>query len=208
MSIYLNNNSVSTLVQGYAHTREGLLVWLEIAPQHPKLVGAIRAELTSNTRRYLQLRDEERNHSRLVYGLGRGYLNLTAEAPELAVGHGARAKLLRMIAPEAARPEDVNRPFYALAWPGLDPATALAAMLERHSPWPVQIGWGAYLLEMTVEAYGAQALASGGTAPAGYAFQANTPWAELISQGVRQGMIDLQGAARPLPVAIPELVAA
>ena len=28
MSIYLNNNSVSALVQGYAHTRAGLLVWL------------------------------------------------------------------------------------------------------------------------------------------------------------------------------------
>ena len=57
------------------------------------MVGAIRAELTSNTRRYLQLRDDENSHFKMVYGLGRGYLNLTSDAPELAVGQPASLPL-------------------------------------------------------------------------------------------------------------------
>ena len=131
MSILIGNASVTAVVRGYAHTSSGLIVWLELAPQHPKVIGAIRAELTSNTQRYLQLRDDEAGHFKMVYGLGRGYLNLTADAPELAVGQRARAQLLRMIAPEAVHPEDPRQEFYALSWPGIDPATALAATLER-----------------------------------------------------------------------------
>jgi hypothetical protein len=207
MSIYISNNSVSAVVQGYVYTAEGLVVWLEIAPQHPKVVGAVRAELTSNTRRYLQLRDDEVGRSKMVYGLGRGYLNLTADAPQLAVGHRAKAQLLRMISPEAVKPEDVSRQFYALAWPRLDPATALAAILERHSPFPVQIGWGPHLLAKAVEEYDAEPLISGGKAPAGYAFPADTPWADIISQGIREGKISLDGALKRLPVLIPELAA-
>jgi hypothetical protein len=207
MTIHISNQSVSAVVQGYAHTRDGLIVWLEIAPQHPKVVGAVRAELTSNTRRYLQMRDDEVGRSKMVYGLGRGYLNLTADAPQLAVGQRSRAQLLRMICPEAVKPEDVSRPFYALAWPGLDPATSLVATLERHSPFPVKIGWGPYLLAKAVDEYGAELLISGGKAPAGYAFRAETPWADIISQGVRESEIALDGALKRLPVSIPELVA-
>ncbi len=191
MSITITNASVSAVVRGYGHTREGLVIWLELAPQHPKVSGAIRAELTSNTRRYLRLRDEDSGHYKMVYGLGRGYLNLTADAPELAVGHRARAQLLRMIAPEAVHPEDLHQEFYVLSWPGIDPATALAAILERSTPFPVQIGWGAYLLSRALQDYDAEPLVTGGQAPQGYAFQHDTPWADILSQGVRNGDITL-----------------
>ena len=117
MSITIKNDSVSTVVAGYACTPSGLVVWLDLAPQHVKVVGAIRAELTSNTRRYLRIFDREQERNLTVYGLGRGYLNLTADAAQLAVGPRAKAQMLRMIAPEAVQPEDTQAEFYALAWP-------------------------------------------------------------------------------------------
>jgi hypothetical protein len=207
MSIYISNNSVSAIVQGYIYTQEGLIVWLEIAPQHPKVVGAIRAELTSNTRRYLHLRDDELSRGKMVYGLGRGYINLIADAPQLAIGHRAKAQLLRMISPEAVKPEDVSREFIVLAWPGLEPATSLSATLERYSPFPIQIGWGPYILRKSVDEYGAKLLISGGSAPYGYSIRANTPWADIISQGLVEGEITLAGALKSVPISIPELVA-
>ncbi len=39
MSILISNASVSAVVRGYAHTREGLVIWLELAPQHPRVMG-------------------------------------------------------------------------------------------------------------------------------------------------------------------------
>ena len=45
---------------------------------------------------------------------------------------------LRLIAPEASRVEDYTQPFIALDWPGLPASTALAAMLEQGSPYPMQ----------------------------------------------------------------------
>ena len=191
MSIRISNSSVSTVVRGYAHTQAGLLVWLEMAPQHPKVVGAIRAEMTSNTQRYMQLRDDPADQRKTVHGLGRGYLNLTADAPQLAVGPRAKAQLLRMIAPDAVEPEDVSQEFYVLSWPDLDPATVLAAMLERYAPFPVQIGWGAYLLQTALDQYDAEALVNGGQAPSGYVLKAGTPWADMICEGLRFGQIQL-----------------
>jgi hypothetical protein len=207
MTILISNASVTAVVRSYAITREGLVVWLELAPQHPKVTGAIRAELTSNTRRYLQLRDDENGRRKMVYGLGRGYLNLTADAPELAVGQRAKAQLLRMIAPEAVNPDDVTQAFYALAWPGIDPATALAAALERNAAFPMQIGWGPYLLVRAVEDFNAEPLVTGGAAPEGYAFQANTPWADLISEGLHRNEITLEGSTVRHQVLVPEFAA-
>ncbi len=207
MSILIGNASVSAVARSYACTREGLVIWLELAPQHPKVVGAIRAELTSNTRRYLQLRDDDSGYRKQVVGLGRGYLNLSADAPELAVAPRTKAQFLRMIAPEAVRPEDVRQEFYILSWPGIDPATALAATLERSASFPVQIGWGAYLLSRALLDYDAEPLVSGGQAPAGYAFQRDTPWADIISQGLRQGEIPLDGQPIRARLRVPELAA-
>jgi len=146
MTITIKNDSVSAVVYGYACTPDGLIVWLDLAPQHVKVVGAIRAELTSNTRRYLRLFDSDAGRNLTVYVLGRGYLNLTADAPHLAVGPRAKAQMLRMIAPEAVHPENVEDEFYVLAWKHaawsqseITPATALAATLERYSHFPMQI---------------------------------------------------------------------
>jgi hypothetical protein len=186
MSITIKNDSVSTVVSGYACTPAGLVVWLDLAPQHVKVVGAIRAELTSNTRRYLRIFDRERERNLTVYGLGHGYLNLTADAAQLAVGPRAKAQMLRMIAPEAVQPEDTQAEFYALAWSqaGITPATALAATLERYSHFPIRIAWGEYLLEIATQDHGAEALLTNGTAPAGYVFPADIPWGAIISQGL------------------------
>ena len=75
---------------------------------------------------------------------------------------------LRLIAPEASRVEDYTQPFIALDWPGLPASTALAAMLEQGSPYPIQIGWGDYLLaEAAAQGY-ARPLLTGGNAPQGY----------------------------------------
>lgn len=198
MSITIKNDSVSTVVAGYACTPAGLVVWLDLAPQHVKVVGAIRAELTSNTRRYLRIFDREQERNLTVYGLGHGYLNLTADAAQLAVGPRAKAQMLRMIAPEAVQPDDTQAEFYALAWPqaawsrdGISPATALAATLERYSHFPMRIEWGEYLLAAAIQDHGAEALLTGGTAPAGYVFPAITPWGAIISQGLQQVKIKL-----------------
>ncbi|MBN1666908.1 MAG: hypothetical protein JW862_07455 [Anaerolineales bacterium] len=192
MSISIKNDSVSTVVAGYACTPSGLVVWLDLAPQHAKVVGAIRAELTSNTRRYLRIFDREQERNLTVYGLGHGYLNLTADAAQLAVGPRAKAQMLRMIAPEAVQPEDTQAEFYTLAWPqaGISPATALAAILERYSHFPMRIEWGEYLLAAAIQDHGAKALQIGGTAPGGYVFPANTPWGTIISEGLSAKQID------------------
>ena len=191
MSITIKNDSVSTVVAGYACTPSGLVVWLDLAPQHVKVVGAIRAELTSNTRRYLRIFDREQERNLTVYGLGRGYLNLTADAAQLAVGPRAKAQMLRMIAPEAVQPEDTQAEFYALAWPQ---AAWSQAASPRRRPWPrpwnairtfpMRIEWGEYLLAAAIQDHGAEALLTGGTAPAGYVFPAITPWGAIISQGL------------------------
>ena len=215
--IRISNNSVSIFLRGYAYTPEGLLVWLDIAPQHVKSVGAIRAEMTSNTRKYMRLADEDKEYpyrSKSVYGLGRGYLNFAADAPLLAIGHRAKAMMLRMIAPSVVHPVSVQDEFYALEWLSDEPgqsislATALAATLERCGPFPVQIGWGDYLLAQAIEKYDAVPLISGGKAPNGYVLKANTPWVDIISQGLEWGHINLDGTvAKPIPVATVEALA-
>lgn len=83
-TIRIQNDSASVLVRGYAYTGDGLLVWLEMAPQHPKLIGAIWASLVGRSyaipkshydsaanyvnghKTYLQLKDSEK-------GLGKGF---------------------------------------------------------------------------------------------------------------------------------------
>ena len=41
MSIRLCNASAEALASDYADTEHGLLIWIELAPQHPKLSRAI-----------------------------------------------------------------------------------------------------------------------------------------------------------------------
>jgi len=95
MTITISNESASVFARGYAHTENGLIVWLEIAPQHPKLTGVIWATLVNGHRAYLQLKNTDK-------GLGRAYTHLETDAPTLAVANdggkatAARAKLARL----------------------------------------------------------------------------------------------------------------
>lgn len=198
MTITISNDSASVFARGYAHTENGLIVWLEIAPQHPKLTGAIWASLVSGHHPYLQLKDSDKGLGKAVYGLGRAYTRLEADAPTLAVANdggkatAARAKLTRLVAPEAIKPASLDQPFYVLAWPGLASETVLAATLEKAAPYPIRIEWGQYLLEAALERGKAIPLVTGGAALPGYEIEANANWLDIISQGLKTGKIAMQ----------------
>ncbi len=57
MTIRIRNDSTSAVVRGYAVDSHNTLVWLELAPQHPKTIGAICADLVVQQRPWLQLGD-------------------------------------------------------------------------------------------------------------------------------------------------------
>lgn len=57
MTIRIRNDSTSAVVRGYAVDSHNTLVWLELAPQHPKTIGAIWADLVVQLRPWLQLSD-------------------------------------------------------------------------------------------------------------------------------------------------------
>jgi hypothetical protein len=198
MTITISNESASVFARGYAHTENGLLVWLEIVPQHPKLTGAIWATLVNGHRTYLQLKDTDSGLGKVVFGLGHAYTRLEADAPNLAVASdggkntAARAKLTRLIAPEAVRPTSLAQPFYVLAWPSLTPETVLAATLEKAAPYPIRIEWGSYLLETAIERGNATPLVTGGAALPGYEIEASVNWPDIITQGLKTGKITLQ----------------
>jgi hypothetical protein len=195
MAIHISNSSACVTVRSYAHTQDGLVVWLELAPQHPKLLGAIWADLVSGTRRYLQLEDEDQGLGKVVYGLGRAYLRFEQDAPHLAVGQNAHARLMRLIAPEAIRPVSPEQPFFVFGWPGIPPETVLAAALEKTAPYPIQIGWGPFLLAAALRQRLAAPLICGGPAPVGYEITGGVNWPDLISQGLQAKQITLEAEA-------------
>ena len=144
MSIRITNNSVSAVVRSFAIAPldEGdTIVWLELAPQHPKVIGAIWASLVNGTREFLKLRDDESGQAYTARGLNSRYLRKTMDAPRIA--GRARPKFLRLVAPAMVKLDAVTfgkKPFFAGAWRWTDsqgvsqqlaPATALAAMLDR-----------------------------------------------------------------------------
>src|SRR5512146_2982386 len=131
MAIRIRNDSTSAVVRGYALDSRGTIIWLELAPQHPKAIGAIWADLVQAQRPWLRLGDHnDAGSGRAVRGLGSRYERFTAEAPELSLKNNARPRLLRLVAPSALKATE-KEPFYIFAWRGIDPAQALAAMLER-----------------------------------------------------------------------------
>ena len=197
-TIRIYNNSVSAVARSYAvaPTDGGnLVVWLELAPQHPKVIGAIWASLVNGNAEQLGIREaaSDEGHSLQVEGLHARYLRLTIDAPRLA--GRARPKFLRLIAPQATRIEKAGDDFYAFAWPGLSVGTALAAMLESGTPTPIRIAWGDYLLAEASRRGFATPLIRGGPAPEGYWLKGDTPWADIISDGVRSCVIALNGEA-------------
>lgn len=198
----IRNASTSVIVCGYGVAsmpiidKEGeeheklVVIWLELAPGHPKMLGAIWASLVLGEPLTL-IRPEEGNI--VVYGLHRKYKKLAAEAPELNVGR-VKAKLTRLIAPEACEIAKLNKPFVVLEWRAsqgersVSAGTALAAMLERGTAYPTQLEWGDYLLSEVIVQDFATPLITGGTAPQGYLVNP-APWGRLIAEGLRNKQI-------------------
>jgi hypothetical protein len=225
MSIRITNNSVSAVVRSFALAplEDGnVIVWLELAPQHPKVIGAIWASLVNGTREFLRLRDDDTDQTHTARGLNHRYLRKTMDAPRIA--GRARPKFMRLVAPAMVKLDAATfgkKPFFTGAWRWLDiqgvsqqlaPATALAAMLEQGTHLPIRIGWGAYLLaEALAEGYAAP-LVTGGPAPEGYVIQPDTPWADIIAEGVKHGHITLEGDCQATmavqPFAVPAAVPA
>ena len=209
MAVRLSNESVSVFLRGYALAvlkGEHFLIWCEIAPQHPKSIGAIWASMVTNNKKYLTLADEENGRGSLpVCGLGSRYRRFTMDAPRLA--GRARFRLLRLVAPMAVSIQEENKPFVALEWPGISASTALAAMLERNSPYPIQIGWGDYLLGEALARKLATPLITGGIAPSGYLIDPS-PWDEIILSGIKRGLITMDGKTEGIPAVVlpPETV--
>jgi hypothetical protein len=199
-SIRIANNSVSAVVYGYGVAEidsEATVVYLDLAPQHPKVIGAIWASLVNGAREWVRLNDENTGETRLVRGLSRRYHRLTMDAPRIA--GRARPKHIRLVAPLACQVEKLTRPFVVLDWcwhdaagqpQHLDSATSLAAMLERDTPLPILIEWGDYLLTEAQARHCATPLIHGGQAPAGWLIEP-APWDDIITHGIRSGQISL-----------------
>ncbi len=194
------NKSVSAVARSFAAVPQGpdgdedtiyTLIWLDLAPQHPGVIKAIWATLVNNTDETLGLSDGKETH--WVTGLHSRYVRLTAPAPRLA--SRSKMQFLRLVAPQACRGAKVGEDFYALEWRGISVGMALAAMLEAGSHLPIRIGWGDYLLAEAVQCGFAAPLLTSGPAPKGYQFKGDTPWAEIISEGVRRGNLSLEGNA-------------
>lgn len=196
--------------------RENVLVWVDLAPHHPKAVGAIWATLVNGTGAQVSVYDHDTGRSHRTRGLNRRYERLQFDSPRLA--GRVRPKGLRLIAPEASRIDDYTQPFVVLDWPGLSPTSAsavladwgspdhaglrvqlerglpagmvLAAMLELGSPYAMRIEWGDYLLAEAVARGYARPLITGGKAPQGYLIDF-APWPDIISAGIQCGAIRL-----------------
>ena len=196
----LSNSSTSAVLRSFAVAAltpddgvklpANVLVWVEFAPQHPKVVGALWASLVGGSAETLQLRGEDDAGLR-VQGLGRRYERFTMDAPRLA--GRARPKFLRLVAPEAVAPPKPGETFIVLEWPGQTAGQTLAAMLEKGTPLPVRIGWGDYLLAEALAQGCARPLQASSKAPQGYLLSGKTPWEPLIAEGVRRGHFYLLG---------------
>lgn len=221
MSIRIMNESVSALARGYAlaHLEAGnIVVWLELAPQHPKVIGAIWASLVNGAGEVLRLRDDEAETTYSVRGLNRRYERKTVDVPMVA--GRARPKFMRLFAPELWKMDAAHiatEPFFVAAWKWRDrsakdakghwreltPATALAAMLERGTHYPIRMSWGDYLLGEALARGYAAPLIVGGSAPQGYVIHP-APWADIVSDGIRSGQIFLnEQYLMPIPAMLP-----
>jgi hypothetical protein len=64
--------------------RENVLVWVELAPSHPKAVGAIWATLVNGAGAFLEITDRESGERHRARGLNRRYERLQADSPRSA----------------------------------------------------------------------------------------------------------------------------
>jgi len=187
----------TVVVSGYAINHNNQIVLLDIAPMHPKLVGAIWAELVSGTPRYLWLTDSGNGRGCSVRGMGSDYTRLLVDVPQLSLPNAAnaRARFLRCVYPKALK-ETVKRDhekFYVLEWTGMSAGRALAAMLERDTPYPMLLDWGEALLKYGIAHGNIRSLEHGGTSPLGY--EVDSPedgWAAFIASAVQDGVVAIQ----------------
>lgn len=190
----------TAVISGYALNHNNQIIAIDIAPMHPKLVGAIWAELVSGSPRFLWLNDPVNDRQCAVRGMGSAYTRLLVDVPEISLPNAgnARARFLRCIHPRAiraafSRKGDGHDRFYALEWPDMSAGRALAAMLERDTPFPMMLEWGDSLLDYGTTHGNIKSLLVGGTSPHGY--EVTTPddgWATFIASAVQDGVVAIQ----------------
>lgn len=190
----------TVVISGYAINRYNQIVLLDIAPMHPKLVGAIWAELVSGTPRFLWLKDTASGRDCSVRGMGSAYTRLLVDVPQISLPNAAnaRAHFLRCVFPKALRAISPRKAmdrekFYVFKWPGVSAGRALAAMLERDTPYPLMLDWGEALLEYGTSRGCIRRLEYAGTSPLGY--EVDSPeggWEAFIASAVRDGVVAIQ----------------
>jgi len=201
-----NGGGASALVYSYAISVEKekspIIVWLELAPDHPKQIGAIWASLVGGDKELIRIWDEDKGKTFTATGLNRRYIKITEEVP--TVYARPRPRFTRLVAPEMVKPDGNigNKTMYVAEWRGttkngksvcLPPTKVLAALLENHSIYPIRLDWGEYLLEQAIEDGRAMPFQTGGPAPQGYTISADTPWRDYIEAGVRTSFLQLGG---------------
>jgi hypothetical protein len=192
--ITISNYNTTVVVAGYAYDGDSRLVWLDLAPDHPKKIGAIWAELVSGTPRKMNLQPGYTG----VCGMGSAYIRLTADAPDLVVPNAANVKprFLRLVHPRATRApkrtDDFKLPLYVFPWPGMTAGRALAAVIERDTPYPCLLDWGDRLLDFGIERGIVHPLTVYGTVPQGYEVELkDVNLGEFIAEAVRQEVVCL-----------------
>ena len=196
--MHIRNASASVVISGYALDHANRIILLDIAPIHPKKIGAIWAELVSASPRCLQLEDAS-GITQNVFGKGSAYTRIPVDVPEIYLPDASRAKarFLRLLFPAAIRiprkGKDEETTFYAFAWPDMTAGHALAAMLERDTPYPMLLEWGDALLQWGKELGSIRPLVSAGTSPAGY--EVHSPadgWPEFISLAIQEKIVRIE----------------
>src|SRR5688572_23928014 len=121
LSLRISNNSVSAVITSCAigtFAGEQVIVYLDLAPQHPKTVGAIWASLVNNGQEWLEIIGP--NQTLIVRGTRHRYHRLAVPAKDMLTGR-ARPHHFRLVAPEATLVESLKLPFVVLAWSWVDP---------------------------------------------------------------------------------------
>jgi hypothetical protein len=196
--MHIRNASASVVISGYALDHANRIILLDIAPLHPKKIGAIWAEMVSGSPRSMQLEDANGNTYN-VFGKGSAYTRIPVDVPEIYLPDASRAKarFLRLLFPAATRilrkGKDGESNFYAFEWPDMTAGRALAAMLERDTPYPMLLDWGDAILNRGKELGFIRPLVSAGTSPAGY--EVHSPadgWPEFISLAVQEKIVRIE----------------
>ncbi len=196
--MHIRNASASVVISGFALDHANRIILLDIAPMHPKKIGAIWAEMVSGSPRSMQLVDADGDlHN--VLGKGSAYTRIPLDVPEIYLPDASRAKarFLRLLYPAATRisrkgnNEEIT--FYIFEWPDMSAGRAMAAMLERDTPYPVLLEWGDALLERGRELGFIRPLITGGSSPAGYEIHPPADgWPEFISLAVQEGTVRVE----------------